>query len=313
MLGIEAIASYLPEGRRSNLEVRGDFDVDEAFLRDKIGVLERRVKSENENTSDLAVAALEGLLAQTKAPRDSIEALVVVTQSPDFPIPHVSAIVHGKAKLPERCAAFDVSLGCSGYVYGLSILQAFMASNGFARGVLVTSDPYSKIVDRRDKNTVLLFGDGATATLIGPDPVFRAGPFSFGTHGALHEALICRDGALQMNGREIFNFTATAVPKDLEKLLAAAGTSKDAVDCFLLHQGSKYIVETIARRARLPMEKVRLGIETTGNTVSSSIPLLLEREIANPSASTIVLSGFGVGLSWGSCVLTRVRQNHGQA
>jgi 3-oxoacyl-[acyl-carrier-protein] synthase-3 len=220
-------------------------------------------------------------------------------------------MVHGKLGLPEGCAAFDVSLGCSGYVYGLSIIQGFLQSNGYTRGVLVTSDPYSKIVDRADKNTALLFGDAATATLVGPNPVFRAGPFSLGTHGALHEALICRGGVLSMNGREIFNFTATAVPKDLEKLLAAAHIAKESVDCFLFHQGSKYIVETIARRARIPLEKVRLGMETTGNTVSSSIPLLLEREVADDSVSTIVLSGFGVGLSWGSCVLQRVRRYHG--
>jgi 3-oxoacyl-[acyl-carrier-protein] synthase-3 len=137
--------------------------------------------------------------------------------------------------------------------------------------------------------------------------VYASGPFAFGTHGALHEALICRDGALHMNGRDIFTFTATTVPKDLARLLSTAGLTKDEIDCYLFHQGSRFIVETIARRAGLPLSKVRFGIEHIGNTVSSSIPLLLEKELSNPEVSTLVLSGFGVGLSWASCILKRLR------
>jgi 3-oxoacyl-[acyl-carrier-protein] synthase-3 len=313
VLGIERIATYLPETRRSNAALAGQFGVDEAFLRQKIGVLERRERAEGQETSDLALAALEDLLARSKVPRESIDALIVVTQTPDHCLPHVSAIVHGKGQLSNHCAAFDVSLGCSGYVYGISILQAFLAANGGLRGVLITADPYSKVVDPADKNTALLFGDAATATLIGPEPVFSAGPFRFGTHGAMYEALICRDGVLHMNGREIFNFTATAIPGEVDKLLAAAALTKENVDCFLFHQGSKYIVETIARRAHIPLEKVRIGIEETGNTVSSSIPLLLQRELDEGSNSVILLSGFGVGLSWGSCILKRVRHGNGQS
>jgi 3-oxoacyl-[acyl-carrier-protein] synthase III len=307
MLGIEHVASYLPEARRENIQDARRFDVDPAFLRDKLGVLQRARKAPNENTSDLARLACERLFRETSVDPHAIDALVVVTQSPDFPIPHVSAIVHGSLRLPDRCAAFDVSLGCSGFVYGLSVLQSFLAANGLSRGLLVTADPYSKIVDENDKGTALLFGDAASATLIGPDALYVAAPFTFGTHGALHQALICRDGVLKMNGRDVFNFTATAVPGDLAALLDKAGLAVEDVDCFLLHQGSKFIVETIARRAGLPMEKVRLGLENIGNTVSSSIPLLLEQEVKNAQTSTLVLSGFGVGLSWASCVLRRTR------
>src|SRR3546814_2884839 len=118
---------------------------------------------------------------------NEIQVLVVVTQNPDNNLPHVAAQVHGKAALPEQCAAFDVSLGCSGYVYGLSIITSFMAVNGFERGVLITADPYSKIVDKNDKNTRLLFGDAATATLISNEPLLVAGPFSFGTTGTFSD------------------------------------------------------------------------------------------------------------------------------
>lgn len=306
MLGIEAIAIHLPPGRSSNLDLMGTFDVEESFLADKIGVLQRAVKAADEDTSDLALAALERLIEQTGVARSEIEALVVVTQNPDSNLPHVSALVQGRAGLSSSCAAFDVSLGCSGYVYGLSLLQSFLAGNGLSRGVLITCDPYSKIIDPADKNTVLLFGDAATATLIGPVPVLACGPFTFGTQGDLTGALVCRDGTLHMNGREVFNFAATVVPKDIARLLALAGLDKEAVDCFVFHQGSRYIVDTLAKRIGLDKSRVRMDIKETGNTVSSSIPILLARELDNPSVRTLVMSGFGVGLSWSSCVCKRV-------
>jgi 3-oxoacyl-[acyl-carrier-protein] synthase III len=306
MLGIEKIAAHLPAGRASNLDLREAFDVEESFLTEKIGVLERAIKAPDMDTSDVALTALQNLLEQHGLARDQIEALVVVTQNPDTNMPHVSALLQARADLPSACAAFDISLGCSGYVYGISVLQAFLAANGLSRGVLVTCDPYSKIIDPTDKSTVLLFGDAATATLIGPDPVLRCGPFTFGTQGDLGGALSCRDGVLHMNGREVFNFAATAVPRDIARLLDRAQLKKEDVDCFLFHQGSRYIVETLAKRIGLEKNKVRMDILRTGNTVSSSIPLLLQEEINNPMVRTLVLSGFGVGLSWSSCVCNKV-------
>jgi len=304
MLGIQTIASYVPNGRQSNIDssTLAAFDIKEDFVRNKIGVLSRAVKDSGEDTSDLALKALRKVCEKAGIELREIQALVVVTQNPDNNLPHVAAQVHGKAELPDHCAAFDISLGCSGYVYGLSIITSFMASNGFERGVLITADPYSKIVDRADKNTSLLFGDAATATLISNRPIFAIGPFSFGTKGSLSDALICRDGKLHMNGREVFNLTATGVPPDILNLLQVAGLNKDEVDLYLLHQGSKYIVDTIRGRLGVPAEKVPLGLEEVGNTVSSSIPLLLESAISRDSITTMVLSGFGVGLSWASCV-----------
>lgn len=312
MTGIEAIAVYLPERRASNRELMTQFEIDERFLVEKIGVLQRAIKSAEEDTSDMALKALENLLEQTGLAREEIDALIVVTQNPDSNLPHVSALVHGRAMLSPDCAAFDVSLGCSGYVYGLSVLQAFLAGNGLSRGVLITCDPYSKVIDPKDKNTILLFGDAATATLIGPNPVFVSAPFVFGTQGDLTGALTCRDGTLQMNGREVFNFAATTVPKNIETLLEKSKISKDEVDCYIFHQGSRYILETLARRIGLDRNKVRMDIAETGNTVSSSIPILLQRELANQAVKTIVLCGFGVGLSWASCVCRRREDLNGK-
>lgn len=306
MLGIEAIAIYLPEQRVSNHELAAKFDLEESFLAEKVGVLQRALKNAEEDTSDMALTALEKLLTQTGLDREDIQLLVVVTQNPDSNLPHVSGLVHGRAKLNADCAAFDVSLGCSGYVYGLSVVQSFLATNGLSRGVLITCDPYSKVVDPNDKNTALLFGDAATATLLGQNPVFVCDPFIFGTQGDLTGALICKDNRLQMNGRAVFNFAATTVPKSIEKLLEKSGLTKDAIDSYIFHQGSRYIVEMLTKRIGIEPTKVPINIEDIGNTVSSSIPILLEREIHKQSARTIALCGFGVGLSWAGCICKRL-------
>lgn len=305
MIGIRDIATYIPSGRIDNTETATRFGVDRAFLEGKLGVLRRSVAGVDEQSSDMALQVLRRLCAQADLGPAQIGVLVVVTQNPDVNLPHVSAMVHGKAGLSDTCAAFDISLGCSGYVYGLSIVHAFMTANDISHGVLITADPYSKILDDQDKATSLLFGDAATATLLSPEPVFTLGPVTFGTRGVAHEALITRDGMLHMDGREVFNFAATGIPADLAKVLAKAQLQLEDIDCFILHQGSRYIVDTITKRAGLPADKVRFGMQDYGNTVSSSIPILLRDELDNEDIRQILLSGFGVGLSWASCVLKR--------
>lgn len=196
MLGIEEIGSYVPQGRASNMDLAGKFDLDAAFIETKIGVLERAIKAPDEDTSDLALKAFEALLGKASITPDDIDILIVVTQNPDYNIPHVSGIVHAKAGLPASCATFDISLGCSGYVYGLQIIASFMAASGFKKGVLITADPYSKIVNQDDKNTALLFADAATATLISDTPKYVCDGFAFGSKGDVNRSLICEDGVL---------------------------------------------------------------------------------------------------------------------
>jgi 3-oxoacyl-[acyl-carrier-protein] synthase-3 len=309
MFGIKDIAHYIPEDVDSNLESGRleKFGVSEQFVKDKIGVHQRPRLGENHDTSDIALLALNNLLKKSDIKAEDIDVLVVVTQNPDTNLPHVSALVHGRAGLRDDCAAFDVGLGCSGYVYGLSIINSFMSSNSMRMGVLVTADPYSKIVDPEDKNTSLLFGDAATATLISDNPLFSIGPFTFGTSGSMSQALTCSGQRLSMNGREVFNFTALGVPKDIESLLHKAEIDKEKIDLFVLHQGSRYIVETIRKRLHVPAECVPVELADTGNTVSSSIPLVLEKRLNDDGLKTILLSGFGVGLSWASCICNRER------
>lgn len=305
MIGIEEIAGYVPPGRESNLDRMAKFDIGEEFLRDKIGVPEVVRKAPEEETSDMCVRAFEAL--QAKAPLDGPpDCLIVCTQNPDGSgLPHTSAIVHGKLGLPDEVAAFDVSLGCSGWVYGLATTVSFMEAFGLRRGLLFTADPYSKILNPDDKNTTLLFSDAATVTLLGPSPRLRIRAARFATRGSGFADLQCRDGRLSMNGRAIFRFSMTAVPPQIRDVLAAAGWDLDAVDQFVLHQGSRYLIDQITQRMGLPPGKVPSNLAEVGNTVSSSIPLLLERFLRDAASRRILVSGFGVGLSWATAALER--------
>lgn len=307
MIGIKSIASYIPAGRIDNIAQAASFDRDEAFVLSKIGTTTLSVKDAGEETSDLAVAAVHNLLAKNPALRlEDVQALIVVTQNGDGEgLPHTSAIVQHKLGLPTSVASFDVSLGCSGFVYGLYVIKGFMEAAGLKNGILVTADPYSKIMDRSDRMTSLLFGDAATATWIGEDPVWELGPARFGTDGSGADHLVVRGGCFHMNGRQVFNFASLKIIPHMQEVLEEAGLGLDSVDAYCLHQGSGAIVDAIAKRLGENGDRVVKDFFGAGNTVSSTIPLLMERYAFDSLWRNLVMSGFGVGLSWGSAVLLR--------
>lgn len=305
MLGIENIASYIPEAKISNYDVKDQFEIDDDFIENKIGVKYHALKDKEFQSSDMCVKAFENLQRKLDINIKDVECCIVVTQNPDFNIPHTSAIVHGKLDLPETCAAFDISLGCSGYVYGLSNIISFMKNNGMKKGLLFTSDQYSDIIDKDDKNTALLFGDAATVTMISENATLVPIDFSFGTNGKDYRELICED-ELCMNGRAVFSFTATTAPKHIKALLEKNNMTDDNIEKYYLHQGSKYIVDTIRKRLKVDANKVPFDMAEYGNTISSSIPIILSKDIDNLSKGKIVLSAFGVGLSWASAIIEKI-------
>ena len=181
-----------------------------------------------------------------------------------------------------------------------------MESNGLKKGLLFTSDPYSNIIDTNDKNTDMLFGDGATATFLTENSVFEVRKGIFGTDGSRFDYLIKRNNDwLVMNGRGIFEFTMKEVPGIVDKCLETNGLKKENIDLFLLHQASKYIVDNLCRRIKLQPEKTPFSAEAYGNTISSSIPMLLKDHMEDPTKINILICGFGVGLSVASSILRR--------
>jgi 3-oxoacyl-[acyl-carrier-protein] synthase-3 len=289
-----------------NFDKKDKFEIDDNFIKNKIGVEKVTRMSVNEDTSDMCVQAYRHLVDKININIEDIDCIVVCTQNPDdYGIPHTSSIVHSKLNGKDECACFDISLGCSGYVYSLSVIKSFMEVNGMKNGLLFTSDPYSKIINENDKNTSLLFGDAATVTLLtNSENNWIPKKFLFSTNGKGGAALHTKNGTLEMDGRAVFNFSATAVPLQINKLLSEIDLKIDDIDLILLHQGSRYIIDTLVKRLKLDKKKVPILLEKHGNTVSSSIPLMLEQSI-NKSFNRILMSGFGIGLSWASCVMEK--------
>jgi len=308
MIGLTRIAHYLPQERIDNVEAARKLGTAESLLRDKIGFLSLARMPAGCETSDLAVEAVRRVLSDAGIEPAGVQLLVLVTQNPDgHGLPHTSAIVHGKLGLSSSCATFDVSLGCSGFVYGLATAAALMEASGLTCGVLVTADPYSKIVDPGDRDTALLFGDGAAAALLTDRPKWRIGRCDFGTQGRDGACLVVGpDGKLRMNGRGVFNFSATEVPGSIRRALERNELELEDIDRFLLHQGSRYIVETVAKRLGIG-DRAGFCAREYGNLVSSSIPVAFTEQVRDGDRR-VLISGFGVGLSWATTVLTRVMQ-----
>lgn len=305
MIGIKKIATYIPSGRIDNLARAESLGSTPEQVSERIGFCQVARLEDAQSTLDMAEQAFVKLLQDSGVGPQSVDALIVLSQNQDRSIPHLSAELHGRAGLSTNCACFDLGLGCSGYVYGLSVLAAFMQANGLKRGVLVTADPYSRIVDPRDKATAMIFGDAATATLLDDDPEYLLGRFIFGTQGKDADKIACNDGVLFMNGRAVFNFAALQVPANIRETVALNALGLGDIDRFVLHQGSRYIVETIADRLQVEYDKVPFMSAAYGNTVSSSIPLMLDELIQTPGNSRMLLCGFGLGLSWASTVIQR--------
>lgn len=306
MIGIKEIGIYIPEEREFNKDKIDKHQIKESFIDDKIGFVSTTKKDKEEQASDLCIKAMRDLQSKIEINLDEIDFISVCTQNPDYLIPQTSAVVHKKLELPQSVASFDISLGCSGYVYGLHTVKAFMEQNEMKKGLFFTSDPYSIIVDPDDKNTDLLFGDGASVTLLTEDAILDLGKGVFGTCGKKHHTLIKKeDSPLFMNGREIFNFVIKNAPGMTFECLEKNNRTTEDIDLFAFHQASKFILDNLAKRLKIDHEKLPFTAQDFGNTVSSTIPILLNDYLHNEEFQEFIISGFGVGLSIGTSYLKR--------
>ena len=328
-MSIEAIASAVPSARESAAEIARQTGLDEQFVAEKVGVKWRHVLAADETGLDLAEAACRRLFAETGLKPDEIDDLIFVTQTPDYSIPHSSALLAHRLGLPLHCAAFDISLGCSGFVYALSVAESFLAGNAHDNALLVTCDPYSRIMAAEDKSTNAVFGDAAAACWISRTGTRSSlGKGDYGTDGSKARALMVEAGRgklplvslrspsvaqytrdqlrLQMSGRDVFEFVMLKVPDSIRACLERNYLTLEEIDWFALHQGSLYMLMAMAQRLEIPKEKVLINIDRYGNTVSSTVPILLEELMQKEDLRNrkVLISGFGVGLSWATNILT---------
>ncbi len=325
---IKAISYYLPERVLTNEQLVEEFpEWTVEKIASKVGVNQRHVVAEDETALDLAEQAALKLFDEKDVAREDIDFIILCTQSPDYFLPSSACILQKRLGLSVHCGAFDYNLGCSGYVYGLSIAKGLLAG-GIAKNVLLcTAETYTKHLHPRDKGNRTIFGDAATATLISSEGFAEIGNFSLGTDGAGAENLIVKTGGLRtpealgdlvfddngnprssdylyMDGGSIFNFTADAVPPLVEDVLAKNGLQEADVNLYVFHQANKYMINYLRKLLEIDKERFFVHMSEIGNTVSSTIPIALCEAInQNVLHGNILLAGFGVGYSWGGVIL----------
>lgn len=330
MAYIKGISYYLPERVVTNEELLKEFpewSVDKVAK--KVGVNSRHLAAEDETAGDMAEKAARKLFEEYNVSPNDIDFVMLCTQSPDYFLPSTACILQHKLGIPTTAGAFDYNLGCSGCVYGLAMAKGLIVA-GIAKNVLVlTAETYNKYLHPSDKSNRSIFGDGAAACLVSTEGFAEIGEFALGTDGSGADHLIVKTGAarckqatgivtededghqryddyLYMNGSAIFNFTLEAVPAMMKEILAKNNMEKEDVDYYVFHQANKFMLNTIRKVCVLPKDKFFVNLEETGNTVSSTVMIGLKQCL---DAGTIhegmkvMVTGFGVGLSWGGTIL----------
>lgn len=330
MAYIKALSYYLPEKVVGNEELVKEFpEWSVEKVAQKVGVDSRHVAAENETAGDLAEKAARKLFEEYEIAPSEIDFLMLCTQSPDYFLPSTACVLQDRLGIPTSAGAFDYNLGCSGCIYGLAMAKGLIAA-GIAKNVLLlTAETYNKYLHPSDKSNRSIFGDGAAACLISTDGYAEIGEFVLGTDGSGTNHLIVKTGAsrqkvatgehieddeghvwyddyLYMNGGAIFNFTLDAVPVMMTQILKKNRMEKDDVDYFLFHQANKFMLNTIRKVCVLPKDKFYINLSETGNTVSSTVLIGLKNCLDNhivKSDDKVMITGFGVGLSWGGTIL----------
>jgi 3-oxoacyl-[acyl-carrier-protein] synthase-3 len=332
---INAVAYYLPEKVLDNAQLNREhpeWSVDKISA--KTGIHERRIAADDEFSSDMAIKAANALFEKYKVNRSIIDFILLCTQSPDYFLPTTACILQDKLQLNKNIGAFDFNLGCSGFIYGLGMAKGLIESGQAKNVLLITAETYSKFIHSGDKSNKTIFGDAAAATLISAEPGetgwnAEIKNFEYGTDGSGAEFLIVRNGGMRyrenngtdvfneqeferndnnlyMDGKAIFNFTAFQVPDLIKRTLQKNNLTEEEIGYYILHQANEYMLQTMRKRAKIPEEKMVISMANCGNTVSSTIPIALANtleKLSDIKGKSMLLCGFGVGLSMGACVI----------
>jgi 3-oxoacyl-[acyl-carrier-protein] synthase III len=325
---IKAISYYLPEKILSNEGLAKEFpEWSVEKVTSKIGISERHIAGENECASDLAYNAAIKMFEEHSVNPENIDFILLCTQSPDYYLPTTACILQNKLGIPTTAGALDFNLGCSGYVYGLSLAKGLIFAGVAKNILLLTAETYTKHIHPKDKGNRAIFGDGASATLISTDGFAEIENFSFGTDGKGAENLIIKTGGLRnpnklndskvdsegthissdhlyMNGAEIFTFTLANVPMLVQDTLKKNELNQSDISLFVFHQANKHMMNFLRQKIKIEEDKFYYCLEKSGNTVSSTIPIALsEAKMENKLNNYVLLAGFGVGYSWGGVIL----------
>jgi 3-oxoacyl-[acyl-carrier-protein] synthase-3 len=331
-VGLSGLSAAVPRTIIDNYQYTSVFSVEEARdVVDKIGVKERRFADAKTCSSDLCFAAAEKLMSELNIDRTEIDILIFISQTPDYRMPATSVILQHRLGLQPKTIAFDINLGCSGFIYGLSIVYSLMQQVGFKKALLLDGETRSKVYSPKDRKTAFLFGDAGVAALIEKDEKFGVSYFSLNSDGSreslikinaggyrnpssiesLKERVVDEYGNIRndeqgyMNGPDVFNFLIREVPRDIKGLFDHTGQDINSIDYFVFHQANSYMNDYLIKKLKLQVEKVPTSIEKFGNTSSVSIPLTIVSQLSEElkSPKKIVLSGFGVGMTWATAII----------
>ncbi len=329
-VGITALSACVPSDIVSNRDLGyliPDEEIDKVI--DNIGIVERRIAPDDVTASDLCFKAAQRLMEDNDIAPDSIDVLIFMSQTGDYRIPATSCILQHRLGLPKSTMCFDISLGCSGYLFALSTAFAYASMEGINRVLLLDGETFSKIVNKRDKVDWPLYGDAGTATLVEKGN-FGESTFLLNTDGSGEDAIkihagmrnpitqqscvereqedgnIRNDLEVFMDGMDVFNFAISKVPKCVKQILAETGKTVDDIDYLVFHQANRFMMDFFVKKLKMSPERVPYCIGKYGNTSSTSIPLTISSELSGKldGENTVVMSGFGAGLSWGAALVS---------
>ncbi|ADU31173.1 beta-ketoacyl-ACP synthase III [Evansella cellulosilytica] len=303
--GILGAGKYVPETVVTNQELEKKIDTNDEWIRTRTGIKERRIASDEMDTSHMSYLAAKEALLNANVSAEDLDLILVATVTPDHAFPSVSSMLQHQLGA-QKAAAMDISAACAGFIYGMVTAKQFIETGAYKNVLIVGAEKLSKIVDWQDRNTAVLFGDGAGAIVMG-EVSSDKGILSFelgsdgsgGEHIKLHEFL-------HMNGREVFKFAVRQMGESSLNVVGKAGLNKEDVDFLIPHQANIRIMESARQRLDLPIEKMSMTVDRYGNTSSASIPLSLVHELDSGKihdGDVLVLVGFGAGLVWGSVAL----------
>lgn len=331
-VGITAMAAAVPRTVINNYEYTAHFPKEEVKdVVDKIGVFERRFADAATCSSDLCFAAAEKLIADNEIDRSEIDLLVFISQTPDYRMPATSVILQHRLGLSNSTIAFDINLGCSAFIYGMSVVYAMMQQNGLRKALILDGETRSKVYSAKDRRTAFIFGDAGVAALVERDDTFGESIFSLNSDGSreglikinaggyrnpstpetLKEKVVDEYGNIRteeqgyMNGGDVFTFVNREVPRDIKNLLEHTNRDKDSFDFIVFHQANNFINSHVAKRLKLDVAIIPSTIEKYGNTSSVSVPLTIVSELKDKMEGNkeLLLSAFGVGMTWATAVV----------